>query len=82
MWNTKSKIWWRGPQSLTADDRKAIRDEVISQTQHVTDALTTEELQNEGARRSYTCDAVATVRHMINGSVGREREGVMALVAI
>ena len=50
------------PDSLTEKDRKAIRDEVIAQTRHVTDALTTEELQNEGARRAYTCGAVATVR--------------------
>jgi hypothetical protein len=32
----------------------------------VTDALSTEELQNEGARRAYTCGAVATARQMIN----------------
>jgi hypothetical protein len=31
------------PDSLTAKDRKAIRDEVMAQTRHVTDALTTEE---------------------------------------
>ena len=54
------------PDSLTAKDRKAIRDEVIAQTRHVTDALTTEELQNDGARRAYTCGAVATARQMIN----------------
>ena len=48
--------------SLTAKDRKAIRDEVMAQTRHVTDALTAEELQNEGARRAYTCGAVATAR--------------------
>lgn len=40
--------------SLPAEDHKAIRDEVIAETRQVTDALTTEELQNEGARRSYT----------------------------
>jgi hypothetical protein len=54
------------PGSLTEKDRKAIRDEVIAQTRHVTDALTTKELQNEGARRAYTCGALATVRHMVN----------------
>ena len=54
------------PDNLTEKERKAIRDEVIAQTRHVTDALITEELQNEGARRAYTCGAVATVRHMIN----------------
>jgi hypothetical protein len=43
-------LMW-APDNLTADDRKAIRDEVIAQTRHVTDALTTVELQNEGARR-------------------------------
>jgi crotonobetainyl-CoA:carnitine CoA-transferase CaiB-like acyl-CoA transferase len=60
------------PESLTEDDRKAIRDEVNAQTRHVTDALTTEELQNEGARRSYTCGAVATVRQMINLRVAQK----------
>jgi crotonobetainyl-CoA:carnitine CoA-transferase CaiB-like acyl-CoA transferase len=54
------------PDTLTEKDRKAVRDEVIAQTRHVTDALTTAELQNEGARRAYTCGAVATVRQMIN----------------
>jgi hypothetical protein len=54
------------PDSLTAKDRKAIRDEVIAQTRHVTDALTTEELQNDGARRAYTCGAVATARYLMN----------------
>jgi hypothetical protein len=54
------------PDSLTAKDRKAIRDEVIAQTRLVMDALSTEELQNEGARRAYTCGAVATARQMIN----------------
>ena len=54
------------PDSLTAKDRKAIRDEVMAQTRLVTDALSTEELQNEGARRAYTCGAVATARQMIN----------------
>ena len=38
------------PDNLTEKDRKAIRNEVIAQTRRVTDALTTEELQNEGAR--------------------------------
>jgi hypothetical protein len=54
------------PDGLTEKDRKAVRDEVIAQTRHVTDALTTAELQNEGARRAYTCGAVATLRQMIN----------------
>jgi hypothetical protein len=54
------------PDGLTEKDRKAVRDEVIAQTRHVTDALTTAELQSEGARRAYTCGAVATVRQMIN----------------
>ena len=54
------------PDSLTAKDRKAIRDEVIAQTRHVTDGLTTEELQNDGARRAYTCGAVATARYLMN----------------
>jgi hypothetical protein len=54
------------PESLTERDRKAIRDEVMAQTRLVTDALSTEELQNEGARRAYTCGAVATARQMIN----------------
>ena len=54
------------PGSLTEKDRKAIRDEVIAQTRHVTDGLTTEELQNDGARRAYTCGAVATARYLMN----------------
>jgi hypothetical protein len=54
------------PDSLTAKDRKAIRDEVMAQTRLVTDALSTGELQNEGARRAYTCGALATARQMIN----------------
>ena len=54
------------PDTLTEKDRKAIRDQVIAQTRHVTDALTTEELQNQGARRAYTCGAVATTRQLIN----------------
>jgi hypothetical protein len=54
------------PDGLTEKDRKAVRDEVIAQTRLVTDALTTAELQNEGARRAYTCGAVATLRQMIN----------------
>ena len=58
-------LMW-APDNLTEKERKAIRDEVIAQTRHVTDALTTEELQNQGARRAYTCGALATVRQMIN----------------
>jgi len=54
------------PESLTERDRKAIRDEVMAQTRHVTDALSTEELQNAGARRASTCGAVATARRLIN----------------
>ena len=65
------------PDSLTEKDRKSIRDEVIAQTRHVTDALTLAELQNEGARRAYTCGALATVRQMINLRVaqGKKRDG-------
>ena len=54
------------PEGLTERDRKAIRDEAMAQTRLVTDALSTEELQNEGARRAYTCGAVATARRLIN----------------
>ena len=54
------------PDSLTAKDRKAIRDEVMAQTRLVTDALSTEELQNKGTRRAYGCGAVATARYLIN----------------
>ena len=61
------------PDSLTAKDRKAIRDEVIAQTRHVTDALTTEELQNDGARRAYTCGAVATARYLINARMAQTK---------
>ncbi len=59
------ELMW-APESLTEDDRKAIRDEVIAQTRLVTDALTVEELQNEGGRRTCTVGALATVRQMIN----------------
>jgi len=62
------------PDSLTAKDRKAIRDEVIAQTRHVTDALTTEELQNDGARRAYTCGAVATARYLINARMAQTKK--------
>jgi hypothetical protein len=54
------------PDGLTNQDRNNIHDELIAQAKLVTNALTTEELQNEGARRAYTCGAVATVRQMIN----------------
>ena len=54
------------PDGLTEKDRKAVRDEVIAQTRHVTDALTLAELQNDGARRAYTCGALATVRYLMN----------------
>ena len=63
------------PDSLTAKDRKAIRDEVMAQTRLVTDALSTEELQNEGARRAYTCGAVATARQMINLQMAQTKKG-------
>jgi len=66
------ELLW-APESLTEKDRKAIRDDVIAQTQHVTNALTTEELQNEGARRAYTCGALATVRQMINLRMAENR---------
>ena len=59
--------------NLTEKERKAIRDEVIAQTRRVTDALTTEELQNEGARRAYTCGALATTRQMINLRVAQTK---------
>jgi len=36
------------PESLSADDRKAIRDEVIAQTPIVTDALTMDETPERG----------------------------------
>ena len=62
------------PDSLTAKDRKAIRDEVMAQTRHVTDALTAEELQNEGARRAYTCGAVATARYLINARMAQTKK--------
>ena len=62
------------PGSLTEKDRKAVRDEVMAQTRHVTDALTLAELQNEGARRAYTCGALATVRQMINLRVAQGKK--------
>ena len=61
------------PDSMTEEDRKSIRDQVIAETRHVTDALSTEELQNDGARRSYTCGALATVRQMINLRVAQTK---------
>jgi hypothetical protein len=63
------------PESLTEKDRKAIRDEVIAQTRHVTDALTTEELQNDGARRAYTCRAVADTRYLVNVQMAQGEKG-------
>jgi hypothetical protein len=62
------------PDNLTEKQRKAIRDEVMAQTRRVTDALSTEELQNEGARRAYTCGAVATARQMINLRVAQGKK--------
>lgn len=61
------------PDTLTAEGRKAIRDEMIAQTRHITNALSTEELQNEGARRAYTCGALVTLRHMINLRVAQTK---------
>ncbi len=49
------------PESLTQEDRKAIRDEVIAQTRLVADVLTVEELQNEGERRSMCGDRRITL---------------------
>jgi hypothetical protein len=63
------------PDSLTEESRKSIRDEVSAQTRLVTDALTTEELQNEGARRSYTCRAVAEARHLVNVQMAHGKKG-------
>jgi len=63
------------PDSLTEQDRKAIRDQVIAETRHVTEALSMAELQNEGARRAYTCGAVATARHMINLRMAQTKRG-------
>ncbi|MCE5309076.1 MAG: hypothetical protein LLG20_15665 [Acidobacteriales bacterium] len=61
--------------SLPAEERKALREEMIAQARLVTEALTTEELQNEGARRSYTCGAVATARHLINVRMAQSKRG-------
>jgi hypothetical protein len=63
------------PDSLTSQDRKKIHDELVAQAKLVTNALTTGELQNEGARRSYTCSALATARHMINLRLAHSRRG-------
>ena len=63
------------PEGVTDEDRMAIRDQVIAQTRLVTDALTTEELQNEGARRSHTCEAVAVARHLINLQMAQPKRG-------
>ena len=63
------------PDNLTEKERKAIRDEVMAQARRVTDALSTAELQNEGARRAYTCGAVATVRQMINLRMAQTKRG-------
>jgi hypothetical protein len=63
------------PESLTEEGRKSIRDQVNAQTRLVTDALTTEELQNEGARRSYTCRAVADARYLVNFQMAQGKKG-------
>lgn len=63
------------PESLTEEDRKAIRDEVLAQASCVTNALTTKELQNEGARRAYTCGTVATTRQLINFRLAQSKRG-------
>ena len=58
-------------ESLTEEDRKAIRDEVLAQASCVTNALTTKELQNEGARRAYTCGTTATISQLINSRLAQ-----------
>jgi len=63
------------PENLTEHDRTEIREDVIAQTRRITDALTTQELQNEGARRAYTCRALATVRQMINLRMAQGKRG-------
>jgi hypothetical protein len=66
-------LMW-APDNLTEKERKAIRDEVIAQTRHVTDALTTEELQSQGARRAYTCGAVETARYLMNARMAQTKK--------
>jgi hypothetical protein len=63
------------PDGLNEKDRKAIRNEVIAQTRRVTEALTTEELQNEGARRAYTCRAVADARYLVHVRMAQGKKG-------
>ncbi len=63
------------PDGLTNQDRNNIHDELIAQAKLVTNALTTEELQNEGARRSYTCSALATARQMVNLRMAQNKRG-------
>lgn len=46
----------------------------MAQTRLVTDALSTEELQNEGARRANICGAVATARHLIDVRVAQTKK--------
>ncbi len=41
----------RAPDGVSDEDREASPDEVIVQTRLMTDALTTEELQSQGARQ-------------------------------
>lgn len=53
------------PDSLTPEDRKGIQDEVTAQTRLVTNALSTEELESEGARRSFMNGTLAEVQRLI-----------------
>ena len=63
------------PGSLATEDRKAIRDKVSARTRFVTDATTTEELKNEGARRSFMNGALATARHLVNVRMEQRKNG-------
>ncbi len=61
------------PENLTDDDRKAIRDEILAHTRTVIDALTIAELRNDGARRAYTCTALANVQRAINWRLAQRK---------
>ena len=61
------------PASLTDDDRKAIRDELIAEAKIVLDALETRQLEDEGARQWYACGVPANVRHLVNVRVAQKK---------
>ncbi len=63
------------PDSLTDDDRESIKDEVLQHSRLVTDALSLNELENEGARWSHVRSANTTAEHLVNVRLAGKRTG-------